>query len=771
MCKSSASGGCPSYTQRRSTRPVHGSLQLYSSKIERAREAGLLVETSIEGNEMPNSRRLLKSVFLIAMALVGPALPQSSEKGQIAAGASDSFVFTTEDFRQYSQVSSGNGYLISATPWNGTAATLSTLVGLYDYLEQKTYSYQALIPSWNEVDYWNGSHWLNRISPDEFKASAYRQSLNTYHGTLQTQYDWVDGDKITHIEVESFVSREVPNLGAVQFSFTPNYGVEAGPVTVSFPLGGDVAEEFVWEGMALPGAIPIHKAGATADRRGFWAVSRFRNGSGVVAETVQLGVPAALSPAQVSIGFVSALRRPSLNVKFIVKSGETYTFAKYASVASGTNETEVLRESQRAAHLAFEQGYSKLLAAHQRAWENLWKSDIVIEGDPEAQRAVHAALFYLISELRAGSQSSLPAIGLPSRAYLGRIWWDADTWIFPSLLILHPDLALSMVNYREHMLPGAIQNARSHGHSGAQFPMESAATGLEEAPEWSAEIHEGGDVALAQWRYYQATGDLRWLREHAFPVIRAVADFWASRVRYDAQKDRYEILHLTGPNEAITDVNNDAYTNAIARLTLRTANQAALLLADPPNPKWAQIAAKLYIPFDESRQFHPEHAGDLEGRYAHTSAMLAYPLGISMPEQVKRNDLEACMKNFMKPSYEVGMLGNFYSIIASELHRKDLAQELFGHMVHSYAKPPFYAMSETPSNDRFVFLTAEGAFLQQILFGFTGLRLGEKGLVQEFRPNLPEGWKSLEIRNIKVRGKVFHVRLGKGDTISVVPAG
>jgi trehalose/maltose hydrolase-like predicted phosphorylase len=665
----------------------------------------------------------------------------------------------------------GNGYLVGATPWNGAAPTSSTVVGLYDHLEEKAYSYQALIPSWNEVDYWNGSHWLNQFALDQFRAVNYRQSLNTYHGTLQTQYDWVDGEKVTHVSVESFVARQVPGLGIVQFSFTPNYGVEAGPVTVSFPLGGAEAESFSWEGMTLLGAIPIRKVGVRADHHGFWAVSKLRDGSGVVAETVQVRIPVTLAASQVSIGLISDLHRPSLNVKFIVKSGETYSFTKFVAVTEGTNEVGVLLESQRQAQLASEQGHDKLLGAHQRAWEDLWKSDILIEGDPEAQQAVHAALFYLISQLRAGSGWSLPAIGLPSRAYLGRVWWDADTWILPSLLFLHPDLAQSLVSYRERMLPGAIANAKNHGYSGAQFPMESAATGLEEAPEWSSEIHEGGDVALAQWHYYQATGDLRWFREHGYPVIHAVADFWVSRVHYNGKKERYEILHLTGPNEAITDVKNDAYTNAIASYTLRVANQAALLLGKDPNPEWKQIASRLFIPFDESKQYHPEHEGDLEGTYAHTTAMLAYPLAVPMPEQVKRNDLEACMKNFMKPGYEVGMLGNFYSIVASELQRKDLAQELFLHMQRSYAKPPFYAMSETPGNNRFVFLTAEGAFLQQVLFGFTGLRLGHNGLVREFRPGLPQGWKTLEIRNIKVRGKVFNVRVGKDDTISIIPAG
>lgn len=706
----------------------------------------------------------------LGIGSIQPVISKAAAPNQEAVAHSSSFVFPAEDYRQYSQVLMGNGFLIGSTPWNGAAPASSTLAGLYDHLEDKAYSYQALIPSWNEVDYWNGSHWLNQIPPDEFNAAAYQQRLDTYRGILQTQYDWVDGDKVTQVRVESFVARQVPGLGVVLFSFTPKYGVEVGPVTVSFPLAGGEAERFVWEGMTLPGALPVRKVGLDADRRGFWAVGRTRDGANAVAESVRLRLPATLVESQVSLGLVSDLRRPSLNVKFIVKSGETYVFAKYVAVATSASDTAALQEAQRGVRLASEQGYDKLFGEHQRGWETLWKSDIVIEGDPEAQRVVHAALFYLMSVLHSGSAWSLPAIGLPSRAYLGRVWWDADTWVFPSLLLMHPDLAQSMVTYRERRLPGAIQNARSHGYNGAQFPMESAATGLEEAPEWSSEVHAAGDVAFAQWRYFQVTGDLPWLREHGYPVIHDVADFWASRVHYNPSKDRYEMLHLTGPNEAIIEVDNNAYTNAVARLTLQIATRAARLLGNHPNPKWDQIAAKVFIPFDESKQFHPEHEGDLEGRYAHTIAMLDYPLGLAMSDEVKRNDLEACLKNFQKPGYEVGMLGNFYSVVASELRRKDLAQELFEHMAHAYAKPPYYAMSETPGNNRFVFLTAEGAFLQQILFGFTGLRLTDKGLEQEFRPCLPPTWRSLEIRNITVRGKIVNVRVGKDDTVSITPA-
>src|SRR5260370_8677269 len=134
-------------------------------------------------------------IVLIEIALVTPGFSQSVDNGQGTARAPDSFVFTTENLRQYSQVSLGNGYLVGATPWNGAAPTSSTVVGLYDHLEEKAYIYQALIPSWNEVYYWNGSHSLNQFALAQFRAVNNRQSLNTYHVPLQMQYDAFDCEK------------------------------------------------------------------------------------------------------------------------------------------------------------------------------------------------------------------------------------------------------------------------------------------------------------------------------------------------------------------------------------------------------------------------------------------------------------------------------------------------------------------------------------------------------------------------------------------------
>lgn len=143
-----------------------------------------------------------------------------------------------------------------------------------------------------------------------------------------------------------------------------------------------------------------------------------------------------------------------------------------------------------------------------------------------------------------------------------------------------------------------------------------------------------------------------------------------SRVSDDRHTGRYKILHVTGPNEAIVDLSNDSYTNAIAPRTLAIATEAARLLGKTPNPAWARIGPKILSPFNATGRVHLEHSGDLHERYVQGLILMSYLLNIDFSDTVKRNDLDACLKTFGKPGYSVGMMGNFYSIVASELDER-----------------------------------------------------------------------------------------------------
>ncbi len=129
------------------------------------------------------------------------------------------------------------------------------------------------------------------------------------------------------------------------------------------------------------------------------------------------------------------------------------------------------------------------------------------------------------------------------------MFWDADTWMFPALLLAHPDIARSMVMFRYRTLDAAKQNARANGFRGAMYPWEADDRGEETTPRFASqnahsEIHVTGDVGVAQWQYYQATGDSAWLARYGYPVIRETAEFWVSRATCDCGSLRHPQCRL-----------------------------------------------------------------------------------------------------------------------------------------------------------------------------------------------------------------------------------
>src|SRR5581483_6145058 len=210
---------------------------------------------------------------------------------------------------------------------------------------------------------------------------------------------------------------------------------------------------------------------------------------------------------------------------------------------------------------------------------------------------MNASEFYLWSSTRAGVDWSISPAGLSSNGYNGHIFWDAETWMYPSLLAMHPDIAAGVNRYRYDRLGVARQFAAATGFSGARFPWESALTGNDQSeigvpffgdgfdpqaylptqpPSLNPtdtsqfEQHVVGDIALAQWQYYLATGDKRWLSTQGWPVLAGIAQFWASHVVPDP-RGGYDLPNVMGPDEYHGDLTNSAYVNTAAAASLRAA--------------------------------------------------------------------------------------------------------------------------------------------------------------------------------------------------------
>jgi trehalose/maltose hydrolase-like predicted phosphorylase len=183
-----------------------------------------------------------------------------------------------------------------------------------------------------------------------------------------------------------------------------------------------------------------------------------------------------------------------------------------------------------------------------------------------AGRTQHAVSFVFIFARGTAYESPSP-MGLSGLGYNGHVFWDTDLWMFPAMLVLHPDIAKSMVEYRFQRLENARKNAFSHGYKGAMFPWESADSGVEETPVWALsgpfEHHISADVGPAAWNYYCVTQDKEWLREEGWPILKATADFWASRVERNGP-GHYDIKNVVAADEWAENIDNNAFTNAAA---------------------------------------------------------------------------------------------------------------------------------------------------------------------------------------------------------------
>jgi trehalose/maltose hydrolase-like predicted phosphorylase len=441
-----------------------------------------------------------------------------------------------------------------------------------------------------------------------------------------------------------------------------------------------------------------------------------------------------------------------------LKAGETYRFAVVSSATCSSQYNDPMNEAERLTIFAKLEGTKRLLDRHVAAWSDLWKSDLVIDGDVQTQRDVRFALYHLYSFAREGTAYSLSPMGLSGLGYNGHVFWDTELWMYPPLLVMHPEIAKSLLEYRFQRLEAAKKNAFSHGYKGAMFPWESSAEGTEDTPVWALtgpfQQHITGCVGWAFWKYYQVTHDKTWLKDRGYPVLKEVADFWASRVERKGA-GRFEINNVIGANEWQENIDNNAFTNGIAIKVLRYATQAARELAVGPNPGWEVVAQNIPIlKFPDGTTKENETYDGVEIKQADVN-LLAYPLDmINDPNQIERDVkyYEARMS-----SNGPAMGNSVLSTLYSRLGKTEKAYELFIKSYKPNQVPPFGVLAETAGGTNPYFATGAGGFLQAVIFGFGGVQITDGGIVQN-KSNLPKNWSGLKIKNAGVNHQDFNAK-------------
>ena len=442
-----------------------------------------------------------------------------------------------------------------------------------------------------------------------------------------------------------------------------------------------------------------------------------------------------------------------------IKAGETYKFSIAGSSITSAHHDDPLNEAERLTIYAKLEGHNRLLRHHQQAWDSLWKSDIQIEGDAQSQQDVHSMLYHLYSFVREGTAYSPSPMGLSGLGYNGHVFWDAELWMYPAILVMHPELAKSMVEYRFQRLEAAKRNAFANGFKGAMFPWESAESGAEETPVWALsgpfEHHITADVAIAAWNYYAVTQDKQWLREKGYPILSATADFWASRVERNGP-GHFDINNVVAADEWAENVDNNAFTNAAAKANLQYATEAATILGMTPNPDWILAANNIPI-LKLDNGVTSEHAGyHGEGIKQADVNLLAYPLHeITDLKQIQK-DLEY-YETRVPDEGTPAMTQGVFALLYARLGNADKAYRWFKDAYVPNLNPPFRVIAETKGGTNPYFATGAGGILQAVLMGFGGLEITPNGIIQA-KSVLPKNWQRLTITGVGPAKKTFVVK-------------
>jgi protein-glucosylgalactosylhydroxylysine glucosidase len=442
-----------------------------------------------------------------------------------------------------------------------------------------------------------------------------------------------------------------------------------------------------------------------------------------------------------------------------IKAGQTYRFSIAGSSITSAHHDDPLNQAERLTIYAKLEGRERLLQFHEKAWDSLWKSDIVIEGDPQSQQDVHSMLYHLYSFVREGTAYSPSPMGLSGLGYNGHVFWDAELWMYPALLAMQPQLAKSMIEYRFQRLEAAKRNAFSLGFKGAMFPWESAETGVEETPVWALsgpfEHHITADVAIAAWNYYAVTQDTQWLREKGYPILSSTADFWASRVERNGP-GQYDIKNVVAADEWAENVDNNAFTNAAAKANLHYATQAAKILAINPDADWANVAGNIPILKMENGVTREHAAYKGEGIKQADVNLLAYPLKEITDSKQIQKDLEY-YESRVPDEGTPAMTQGVFSLLYARLGNAEKAYHWFKDAYVPNLNPPFRVIAETKGGTNPYFATGAGGILQAVIMGFGGIEITPAGLMQ-VKSVLPKTWKSLKITGVGPERKTFTVK-------------
>ncbi len=481
------------------------------------------------------------------------------------------------------------------------------------------------------------------------------------------------------------------------------------------------------------------------------------------------------------------------------KDASLERIAAYAATSAGDSSKPALRR----AHRARQAGRERLLSDHRRAWARRWEqADVRIDGDPELQVGIRLALFHLIACAGDHGEAAVGARALTGRGYRGHVFWDSDVFVLPFLAATHPASARAILEYRVRRLPAARAAARAAGHAGARFAWESAASGEDVTPRSARdragrevaiytgrrEEHIVADIAWAAGCYIDWTGDRAFREGAGQALLVETARYWASRAQRDSDGTggRAHIRGVIGPDEYHELVDDNAYTNVMARWNLRRAfaETTDATVEQAERRSWLDLADALVDGYHPDSGLYEQFAGffalepliisEIAPRRPIAADLLLSPERVHQAQVVKQADV--LMLHHLVPDEVVdrSLAANlaFYeprtahsSSLSPGVHAALLARA--GRIAEARAALAMTTRIDlddvSGSTASGVHIAAMGSVWQALALGFVGARPRDD--VLELKPRIAEDWERLELR-LRFRAARLRVRVN-AQTIEV----
>ncbi|PTT62558.1 glycoside hydrolase family 65 protein [Arthrobacter sp. HMWF013] len=525
--------------------------------------------------------------------------------------------------------------------------------------------------------------------------------------------------------------------------------------------------------------LPLRIEGSDGSLRLAWEAAESR-------QRVGLAVDHWTSAGHQPFETLAGQDESSVRYVLAVGAGEPFRLEKSVSYAAGRGVQDSNQDAAEAAEAGL-RSVADIFAESEEHYRQYWAtSDIQVGGQPELQQAIRWNLFQLAQATARADVAGIPAKGVSGSGYEGHYFWDQEVYLLPYLTYTNPDGARRVLEFRHDMLPAAKIRAKELSVDGALFPWRTI-NGLEASAYYAAgtaQFHIAAAIAFATNRYIWATGDETFREGMGAELLIETARMWSS-LGFFGKDGQFHIHGVTGPDEYTAVVNDNLYTNVMARFNLRAAAELDHAGIDEAEREfWMQAANRMQLPFDEDLEVYSQDNDFMTlepwdwttPRSKYPLLLHFHPLVIYRHQVLKQADTVLAM--FLQwqdfTPIEKRRAFDFYDPITtgdstlSACVQGIMAAEV-GHpeaALKHFTDAAFIDLDDTHGNTiDGVHIASTGGVWSSLVSGFAGLR--DQGPVPFFDPRLPAEWDGLSF-HLKILGRLLHVELDAGAlTLSV----